>query len=108
MKIIKNLRSISLTVFGLLLLSWVSRAAAIDQYEIQIYSGETTPPKHLTLELHSNSALSAVGHQQERHFIVPTINMDLLKQLEINLGVAIGTTKASNGVFLKSIIGWAF
>lgn len=52
--------------------------------------------------------LSAVGHQQQRHFIVPTINLDLLKQLEINLGVAIGITKASNGVFLKSIIGWTF
>jgi hypothetical protein len=38
---------------------------------------------------------------------VPTINLNLHPQLEINIGVGIGTTKASNGTFLKSIIGFA-
>ena len=253
---------ISLLVFELLLpFFWVSRAAAIDQYEIQIYSGETTPAKHLTLELHSNSILNAVGktakeqlrpheiHEtleatyglterveigqylatakfaggrynyaggrtklhfgigdretwpvafggnieldymtrkadenpltlelrpimekrwgklwivadfafekplrgpgahdgfgfspsgqisydllpwltpaveyygdmgpvrrllrtaEQQHFVVPTINLNLLEQLELNLGVGIGTTSASRGVFLKTIIGWTF
>ncbi len=248
-------------VAGLVFFLFVHRAAAIDQYEIQIYSGETAPPKHLTLELHSNSVLNAVGKtageqlrpheihetleatygltphveigqylatakfvdgrynyagartklhfgigdretwplafggnieidymtrkadenplslelrpivekrwgklwivadfafekpmrgpgshegfgfspsgfisydllpwltpaieyygdmgpvrrlnhsQEQQHFIVPTINLNLLEQLELNLGVGIGTTQASRGVFLKSIIGWTF
>jgi hypothetical protein len=46
--------------------------------------------------------------QDQQHFIVPTLNFHFLPQLELNLGVGIGVTRASNGVFLKSIVGWEF
>jgi hypothetical protein len=46
--------------------------------------------------------------QNQQHFIVPTLNFHFLPQLELNLGVGIGVTRASNGVFLKSIVGWEF
>jgi hypothetical protein len=46
--------------------------------------------------------------QEQQHFIVPTLNFNFLPQLELNLGVGIGVTRASNGVFLKSIVGWTF
>jgi hypothetical protein len=45
------------------LLGCTAPAAAIDLYEIQIYSGETTPPQHLTLELHSNAVVTATGRR---------------------------------------------
>ncbi len=50
--------------------------------------------------------LPSVQHQQ--HFIVPALNFDFLPQLEMNLGVGIGMTRASNGTFVKTIIGWTF
>lgn len=46
--------------------------------------------------------------QEQQHFIVPTLNFDFLPQLELNLGVGVGVTRASNGIFLKSIVGWTF
>ena len=46
--------------------------------------------------------------QDQQHFIVPTLNFHFLPQLELNLGVGIGVTRASNGIFLKSIVGWEF
>ena len=46
--------------------------------------------------------------QEQQHFIVPTLNFHFLPQLELNLGVGIGVTRASNGIFLKSIVGWEF
>lgn len=48
------------------------------------------------------------GAQRQQHFIVPAVNLHLLSQLELNLGVGLGLTQASNGVFLKSIVGWTF
>jgi hypothetical protein len=51
---------------------------------------------------------SVPGVQQQQHFIVPALDLDLDPRLEINLGVGIGLTRASNGVFLKSIFGWTF
>jgi hypothetical protein len=45
---------------------------------------------------------------EQQHFIVPALNFDFIAQLELNLGVGIGVTRASHGVFLKSIIGWTF
>lgn len=48
------------------------------------------------------------GAQHQQHFVVPTANLHLLPQLELNLGVGFGVTQASNGVFLKSIVGWTF
>lgn len=48
----------------------------------------------------------AVAKQQ--HFIVPAVNLDLAPRLELNFGVGFGLTHASNGTFLKSIIGWEF
>jgi hypothetical protein len=46
--------------------------------------------------------------QQQQHFIVPTINLFLVPQLEVNAGVGYGLTRASNGIFLKAILGWDF
>ena len=48
------------------------------------------------------------GVQRQQHFIVPAVNLNLLSQLELNLGVGFGVTRTSNGVFLKSIVGWSF
>jgi hypothetical protein len=48
------------------------------------------------------------GAQHQQHFIVPTLNFDFLPQLEMNFGVGFGLTRASNGTFVKSIIGWTF
>ncbi|MGC2277029.1 MAG: hypothetical protein WA571_13530 [Candidatus Binatus sp.] len=50
--------------------------------------------------------LAKVDEQQR--YIVPALNFYLLPQLELNLGVGIGLTRASNGIFLKSIVGWTF
>jgi hypothetical protein len=52
------------------------------------------------------AAMPSVDKQQ--HFVVPALNFLLLPQLELNLGVGIGLTRASNGLFLKSIVGWTF
>lgn len=46
--------------------------------------------------------------QSQQHFIVPALNFDLVSRLELNLGVGIGVTRASNGAFVKSIVGWRF
>jgi hypothetical protein len=51
---------------------------------------------------------SLPGVQQQQHFIVPALNFDFLPQLELNFGVGIGMTRASNGTFVKTIIGWTF
>ncbi|HLW72221.1 MAG TPA: hypothetical protein VKS22_16545 [Candidatus Binataceae bacterium] len=48
------------------------------------------------------------GVQRQQHFIVPALNLPLLASLELNLGVGIGLTHASNGTFIKSIVGWQF
>ncbi len=50
--------------------------------------------------------LPAVQNQQ--HFVVPTLNFFLLPQMELNAGIGWGLTRASNGVFLKAILGWDF
>ena len=46
--------------------------------------------------------------QDQQHFIMPALNFHFLPRLELNLGVGIGVTRASNGIFLKSIVGWEF
>ncbi len=48
------------------------------------------------------------GVQRQQQFIVPALNLYLVPQLELNLGVGIGLTRTSNGLFLKSIVGWEF
>ena len=48
------------------------------------------------------------GVQNQQHFIVPALNLHLYRRLEVNLGVGIGVTRASNGTFVKSILGWDF
>jgi hypothetical protein len=52
------------------------------------------------------SAMPSV--QKQQHFIVPALNFFLVPGLELNLGVGVGLTQASNGLFLKSIVGWTF
>ena len=48
------------------------------------------------------------GIKDQQHFVVPTLNFFLLPQLELNTGIGFGLTRASNGVFLKAIVGWDF
>lgn len=48
------------------------------------------------------------GIQKQQHFVVPAANLHIIDRLELNLGVGIGTTTASHGIFIKSIIGWEF
>jgi hypothetical protein len=48
------------------------------------------------------------GVQRQQHFIVPAVNFDFLPQLELNFGVGVGLTRTSNGLFIKSIVGWTF
>lgn len=66
----------------------------------------------LTPALEYYGELGAIRHfsrgPAQQHFLVPTLNVELLPQLELNVGVGIGVTRASNGTFLKSIIGWTF
>ena len=50
--------------------------------------------------------LPSIRNQQ--HFIVPTLNFNFLPQLELNAGAGFGLTRASNGTFLKAIVGWDF
>ncbi len=60
------------------------------------YYGDLGPLRHLP------------GVQQQQHFLVPPLNLHLLPQLEVNVGVGFGVTRASQGMFLKSILGWTF
>ena len=63
--------------------------SAIDMYEIQVYTVETTPQRKLTLELHSNGTVNAVGatakEEMRPHEIHETIEATygLLPNLEI-------------------------
>jgi hypothetical protein len=45
---------------------------------------------------------------KQQHFLVPALNLNLDPRLEVNLGVGFGLTRASNGAFIKSILGWTF
>jgi hypothetical protein len=51
---------------------------------------------------------SLPGAQQQQHFIVPALNFHFVEQLELNIGVGIGLTRASNGTIVKTIVGWTF
>lgn len=48
------------------------------------------------------------GVQSQQHFLVPTANLHIVENLELNFGIGFGLTRASNGTFLKSIVGWTF
>jgi hypothetical protein len=86
--------------FGVLLLTVVS-AGAIDFYEIQIYPTETTPPGILSLELHSNSTISATGaeaHAQiDPYQIHETLEGTYGLTPHIEIGQYFATAKLSNG-----------
>jgi hypothetical protein len=65
-----------------------------------------TPALEYYGDLGALRALPSLGSQQ--HFIVPTANLHIVDNLELNLGVGFGLTRTSNGTFLKSIVGWTF
>jgi len=46
--------------------------------------------------------------QRQEQFIVPSVNLNFIEGLEFNLGVGVGMTRTSNGLFVKSIVGWTF
>jgi hypothetical protein len=87
-------------ITGVLLLTVVG-AGAIDFYEIQIYPTETTPPGILTLELHSNSVISATGaeaHEQLNPYqIHETLEGTYGLTPHIEIGQYLATAKLSNG-----------
>jgi hypothetical protein len=60
------------------------------------YYGETGALAHLP----------SIDDQQ--NFMVPSVNLHLAPQLEINAGYGVGLTHASLGRFFKSTIGWIF
>lgn len=57
-------------------------------------------------DMNQMTHLPALDRQQ--HFIVPAINLFLTTRLELNFGVGLGLTRASDGTFVKSIVGWEF
>jgi len=77
-------------------------------------SGEITYDlfKWLTPAVEYYSDMGAIEHlpsiERQQQFVVPALNFDFLPQLELNAGVGFGLTRASNGVFIKSIVGWTF
>src|SRR6516164_8577762 len=89
-----------LVTTGILLLTAVS-AGAIDFYEIQIYPTETTPPGILSLELHSNSTISATGaeaHSQiDPYQIHETLEGTYGLTPHIEIGQYFATAKLDNG-----------
>jgi hypothetical protein len=44
----------------------------------------------------------------QQHVLVPALNLHLLPQLELDLGVGLGLPRESRGMFLESIVGWTF
>jgi hypothetical protein len=65
-----------------------------------------TPALEYYGDMGALKALPSVERQQ--HFIVPTVNLHIVDNLELNLGIGFGLTRTSNGTFLKSIVGWTF
>jgi hypothetical protein len=83
------------------LLLTAAGAGAIDFYEIQIDSTETTPPGILSLELHSNSTTSATGaeaHEQiDPYQIHETLEGTYRLTPHIEIGQYFATAKLNNG-----------
>lgn len=83
------------------ILLWAVLARAIDFYEIQIYSTETTPPGILSLELHSNSVTTATGfeaHAQLNPYqIHETLEGTYGLTPHIEVGQYFATAKLNNG-----------
>jgi hypothetical protein len=75
------------------------------EYEGLLYEW-LSPAVEYYADMGAIQPLPAVQNQQQ--FIVPALNLDFIPQLELNLGVGIGLTRASNGTFVKTIIGWTF
>ena len=98
---IKSVASLFATVATLSF--WVVSAGAIDFYEIQIYPTETTPPGILSLELHSNSVISATGaeaHSQLNPYQVhETLEGTYGLTPHIEIGQYLATAKLSNGEY---------
>src|SRR6516225_4563474 len=96
---IKILAGLFMTT-GVVLLT-AATSVAIDFYEIQIYSTETTPPGILSLELHSNSVVSATGaeaHAQLNPYqIHETLEGTYGLTPHIEIGQYLATAKLNNG-----------
>ncbi len=48
------------------------------------------------------------GIQRQQQFLVPALNFQFISRMELNVGVGFGMTPASNGTFVKTILGWTF
>ena len=77
-------------------------------------SGEVTYQVNRWLEpaLEYYGENGALAHlpavEDQEYFLVPSINLHLAPQLEINTGYGVGLTNASLGRFFKGTIGWIF
>jgi hypothetical protein len=90
----------ALVIIGVLL-EMLRRAVAIDFYEIQIYTTETTPPNILSMEVHSNSTISATGAeahaQMDPYQIHETLEGTYGLTPHLEIGQYLATAKLSNG-----------
>src|SRR5215469_12200657 len=97
----RSVKIIARLVLIIALAAAAGTANAIDFYEIQIYSTETTPAEILSLEIHSNSVISATGttarEQLNPYQIHETLEGTYGLTPHIELGQYLATAKLSNG-----------
>ena len=78
-----------------------TESLAIDLYEIQIYTTDTTPRGRLQLELHSNTTTTATGHPAKSNLgpyqIRETLEATYGITEHIELGQYLATAKLDNG-----------
>jgi hypothetical protein len=89
-------------ITALMLLALASQnSSAIDLYEIQIYSTETTPRRQLQVELHSNTTTTASGESAKKSLgpyeIRETIETTYGITDHIELGQYLATAKLESG-----------
>jgi len=98
-----RVRRLAITIAAAVwVIAGTSRVWAIDFYEIQIYDTQTTPPGHLTLELHSNTVNTATGveakealHPYQIHETLEA-TYGVLKWLEVGQYLATAKLDAGN------------
>jgi hypothetical protein len=102
-------------------------ARAQDNYEIQVYGFDLVDPGHTMVELHSNFTIDgsktivsisndgSVGPvtgfdavPQQQHQIFPAIDLNVAPQWEINFGLGVGLTGATDHLIAKMILGYRF
>jgi hypothetical protein len=96
-------RALVMPMLCALVLLHASRAAAIDFYEIEIYTVDTTPKGQLQLELHSNTVTTATG-QWARQAINPYQIHETLEATyglldHVEVGQYLASARLNNGYY---------